>query len=108
MAKIIDGKSIKKRMRQIAAAWESQGRSYEAMLLTGVVDSLVDTETAVPSSHQWVSTKERLPDDNIAFLRLLAVNLKNMSFWKMHIRLQNIFQITIGLLRDFPTGRTQL
>lgn len=52
MAKFVSGDSLKKRMREIAAAWDSQGRTYEAMLLTGVVDSLVDTEPAVNDSAE--------------------------------------------------------
>lgn len=102
MSKNINGDSLKKRMHQIAAAWKSQGRSYEAMLLTGVVDSLVYTEPAVPSSHQWISTKERLPDDNICVLALVSGQPEEHVFLENAYQVAEYFPDNDWLIEGFP------
>ena len=59
MARAIDGDAVKRRVWDIAEAWKSQGRDYEALLLESVVDQIVDSQPIL--TPQWISVKERLP-----------------------------------------------
>ena len=59
MARAIDGDAVKRRVWDIAEAWKSQGRDYEALLLESVVEQIVDSQPIL--TPQWISVEESLP-----------------------------------------------
>ena len=63
MSRAIDGDAVKRRAWDIAEAWRDQGRGYEALLLEGVVEQIVDTAPTLTPQNEWVSVEERLPDE---------------------------------------------
>ena len=59
MARAIDGDAVKRRVWDIAEAWKSQGKDYEALLLESVVEQIVDSQPTL--APQWISVGEQLP-----------------------------------------------
>lgn len=59
MARAIDGDAVKRRVWDIAEAWKSQGRDYEALLLESVVEQIVDSQPTL--APQWISVGKQLP-----------------------------------------------
>ena len=52
MSRAIDGEAVKRRAWDIAEAWRDQGRGYEALLLEGVVEQIVDTAPTITPPNE--------------------------------------------------------
>ena len=64
MSRSIDGDAIKRRAWDVSVEWRKQGKDYEAMLLNGVVEQIVDTAPILTPQNEPLTIERQESNNN--------------------------------------------
>ena len=98
MARAIDADNVLGRIKNVAQRWQKQGKKYEAMLVSSVVKSIIDSEPTLTPPNEWVSVET--PPITQGWYHVAVLDLKTGKYTVE----QDLYSIELAKAHGFEPG----